>query len=141
MKAWAPLWGGLFRDVWLSIGAFLLVLVALLVLPWLPAPLTYFWPLTPVLLLIATVYESSARFGVPVSQRLRLIVALWSGLWMGLAGLSLMLGLLARWSAALLVAAVATGFVLGMAGLLTMAIFIGRRARRERVSQHSGFSN
>jgi hypothetical protein len=118
----------------LTIGAFLLWLAGvfvLLLLPALPAQLIYLGFLAPVVLLVAMVYERSILPGVPVSQRLRLVEALC----MGFAGVVLIVGaVLAGSNTALLVAAVVAGSVLGFSGPLTMAVFAGRRAHRERLA-------
>jgi hypothetical protein len=105
--------GWIVQRRWLTIGAFVLCLVGVFAFPLPPTPLRYLWLLTPALLLSAVVYERGALLGVPVSQRLRLGLALW----MGGAGLVLMVGIvLAGSNTAGLAAAVAAFSVLAMAG-------------------------
>ncbi len=127
--------GWIVQRRWLTLGAVLLCLVGLFIRPWLPAPLSYLVWLAVVLLPIVVIYEGLAGFGIRLSSRLRLVIALW----MGFSCLVLMVGLaLAGSNTALFVASVAASFVLAMSGILALIAIVARRARRERSASAGG---
>ena len=80
--------GWIIQKRWLSLTAFVLLLGGAVILPRLPAPISYLWVLLPALLVTAVIYEGLARL-TPMSFRLRLALALW----MGFSALVLTLGI------------------------------------------------
>ncbi len=127
--------GWIIQKRWLTLTAFLLCVVGVFIFPRFPAPLNYVGLLAPVLLLMAVIYEGSARFGLRIGSRLRVAWALW----IGLSALVLMGGIAVSGSSpALFIAAVAAFSVLAMAGVLAMGVIHARRLREEQSGPASG---
>ena len=127
--------GWIVQRRWLTLGAFLLCVIGVLTLPRLPAPLSSLWLLLPGLLLSAVIYEGGAGFGLKVSQRLRLTLALW----MGFSVLVFLVGIvLAGSNTTLFVVAVAAFVVLALSGIVTMVVVVARQARRDNSSSVGG---
>src|SRR5260370_7088190 len=93
--------GWIVQKHWLTLTAFLLLLIGFFTLPRLPVPISYLVFLLPVLLLIALLYEGSAQFGLRLGPRLRLAWVLWMGFSTGvLLAVSVLGGSTQAWFAA-----------------------------------------
>jgi len=121
--------GWIVQKHWLTLAAFLLLLIGFLTLPRLPVPFSYLVFLLPVLFLMAVLYEGSAQFGLRLGPRLRLAWVLW----MGFSTAVLMAGIvLGGSSEALFVASVAAFVVLTMPSIIAIGLIHGRRLREEQ---------
>jgi hypothetical protein len=119
--------GWIIQKRWLTLAAFLLLPAGAIILPRLPAPISYLWVLYPALLVTAVVYEGPARL-TGMSSRLRLVLALW----MGFSTFVLTLGIIASDSIqGLLIPAVATFVVLALGGMSVVLAISGRQIRRD----------
>lgn len=124
--------GWIVQKRWMTIAAFLLMLVGAFTLPRLPSPISYSVLLPPVLLVMVIIYESGQMPGLSISRRLRLALALW----MGFSVLVLMAGIVLAGSSGL-IATIAVFFVLGMAGVLTTGVLHGRQLRKVAKARRS----
>ena len=118
--------GRILQKRWMTISAFVLMLVGAFTLPRLPSPVSYAVLIPPVLLVMAIIYEGGSLPGLTISSRLRLALALW----MGFSVLALMAGIVfagARSSG--LIATISIFVVLAMAGVLTISLIRGRQLR------------
>jgi hypothetical protein len=116
--------GWIIQRRWMTITAFVLMLVGTFTLPRLPSPFSYAVLITPVLLVMAIIYEGGSLPGITISSRLRVALALW----MGFSVLVLMAGIVLAGSSGL-IATIAIFFVLAMTGVITMGILHGRQLR------------
>lgn len=119
---------------WLTLGAFLLSVLAFFTLPRLPTPFSYLVLIPPVVFIVALLYEGPA-LGLKITKRLRLILALGMGLAVGL----LIVGVvLSDSNPTVLILSVAVFAVIAMSILLGVGIAYGRQLRRERSSPADG---
>ena len=116
--------GWIIQKRWMTIIAFVLMLVGAFTLPRLPSPFSYAVFITPVLLVMAIIYEGGSLPGIMISLRLRLALALW----MGFSVLVLMAGIVLAGSSGL-IATIAIFFVLAMTGVFTIGILHCRQLR------------
>ncbi len=121
--------GWIVQKRWLTLAAFLLLLIGFFTLPRLPIPFSYLVFLPPVLFLMALLYEGSARFGLRLGPRLRFAWALWMGFSTGVLMAGIVLG---GSSQVLFVASVAAFAVLTMPSIIAMGLIHGRRLREEQ---------
>jgi len=122
--------GWIIQKRWLTIASFLLLPAGAIILPRLPAPISYLWVLYPALLVTAGVYEGPARL-TGMSSRLRLALALW----MGFCTLVVTLGIVLSDSIpGLLIPAVASFAVLALGGMSVLLAISGRQIRRETLT-------
>jgi hypothetical protein len=116
--------GWIFQKRWMTISAFVLMLVGAFTLPRLPSPVSYAVLIPPVLLVMAIIYEGGSLPGLIISSRLRLALALW----MGFSVLVLMAGIVfAGSSSSGLIATISIFVVLAMAGVLTISVIRSRQ--------------
>lgn len=126
--------GWIIQKRWLTLAAFVLLLVGALTLPRLPVPFSYLFVLLPALFLMATLYEVIAQFGLRLSPRLRLAWVLW----MGFSTTVLMAGIVFGGSSqALFVASVAAFAVLTMPSIIAVGLIHGRRLREEQSARRT----
>ncbi len=121
--------GWIVQKHWLTLTAFLLLLIGFFTLPRLPVPISYLVFLLPVLFLMALLYEGSAQFGLRLGPRLRLAWVLWMGFSTGVLMAGIVLG---GSSQALFAASVAAFAVLTMPSIIAMGLIHGRRVREEQ---------
>ncbi len=127
--------GWIVQKRWLTLAAFLLNVAAVFVVPRLPVPFSYLWFVAPILLVVALFYEVGRAIGLKLSQRMRLIFALW----MGFSTLVLMLGIAFSGSNPMvLIVSIAVFSVLAMSGTLTVGVAFGRQSRREHSQSMGG---
>lgn len=121
--------GWIIQKRWLTLAAFLLLLIGFFTIPRLPVPFSYLFLLLPALFLMAGLYEVSIQFGLRLGPRLRLAWVLW----MGFSASVLMAGIvLGGSSQALFVVSVAVFTVLTMPSIIAIGLIHGRRLREEQ---------
>ena len=120
---------------WLTLCAFLLNVVALFTVTRLPKPFSYLVVITPVIFIVALLYEIGPGLGLKMTQRLRLTLAFGMGLAVGL----LMVGIvLSDSNPAVFIFSLGVFVVLAMSIVLGVGIAYGRQLRRERSSSADG---
>ena len=121
--------GWIVQKRWLTLTAFLLLLIGSFTLPRLAVPFNYLFFLLPAFFLMAVLYEVSGQFGLRLSPRLRLAWVLW----MGFSTTVLMAGIVLGGSnQAFFLASVAAFAVLTMPSIIAIALIHGRTLRAEQ---------
>jgi hypothetical protein len=114
---------------WLTLSAFVLNVIAIFVLRWLPSPYSYLVVLPPAILVSALFYEGAKVFALRITSRLRIAWALW----MGLSALALMVGVVLSGSNTLaLIGSVAIFAVLSMTAIVAVAVAHARGLQVEQ---------
>jgi hypothetical protein len=121
--------GWIVQKRWLTLTAFLLLLIGSFTLPRLPVPFNYLFFLLPAFFLMAVLYEVSVQFGLRLSPRLRLAWVLW----MGFSTIVLMTGItLGGSNQAFFFASVAAFAVLTIPSIIAIGLIHGRTLREEQ---------
>ena len=71
--------GWIIQKRWMTITAFAVTFIGVFTLPKLPSQFSYAVLVPPVLLAMATIYESGSLPGLGISRQLRLALTLWIG--------------------------------------------------------------
>jgi hypothetical protein len=126
--------GWIIQKRWLTLIAFVLVVVAVFAFSGSSGPLRYTGLVAAVLLFVAVIYEGSDRFGLKIGKRLRLA---WAA-WMGFSMAALMVGIaLGGSNQAMLVASVALFVLLVMPSIVFMRIVHARGLRKELLASQT----
>jgi hypothetical protein len=121
--------GWIVQKRWLTLTAFMVLIIGFFTLPRLPVPISYLVFLLPVLFLMALLYEGSGQFGLRLGPRLRLAWVLWMGFSTGVLMAGIVLG---GSSQAFFVASVAAFAVLTVPSIIAIGMIHGRRLREEQ---------
>jgi phosphoglycerol transferase MdoB-like AlkP superfamily enzyme len=130
--------GWIIQKRWMTIIAVVLTVVGTFTLPRLGSPFSYTVLVLPVLLAMATIFESVSLPGLGISRQLRLALTLW----IGFGVVVLLAGIVfAGSNSSLSVAAIATASVLMSAGVITIAAMHRRQVRHVQTTATPEQSN